>query len=201
MLVLVRFVIMSTSNFLFVVWLCFALARSTVFEHEISNGTASFNPKGVVVSNLYIMPQAVKDLIRSNEIIRESYSSALAGSAQVLSLMWLRTINSYQSTYDVSFFTAIGNLYNDGGLPRFYRGLPVALVQGPLARMGSIVSNTLGDRMHSYNTAYLRNLTGSLAASPWVLLRPLLELSPAAIGSVLSGLWRVLLMPLDTIKV
>ena len=171
------------------------------------NTSAHSVKKGIVVSNLYTMPSTFKDMIRSNELIRESYSSAVAGSAQVITLMWLRTINSYQSNYDVSFFTALRNLYEDGGLSRFYRGLPVALVQGPLSRMGSIVSNTLAIQINTYNKLYLYNISNNasniniIPTTVWVLLRPLFELSPAAIGSVLSGLWRVFLMPLDTIKV
>ncbi len=67
------------------------------------------------------------NLVKQNELVRESVSSATAGAVQVLSLLWLRTIVSYQSNYGVSFSTAIRELYSDGGFARFYRGLTLIL--------------------------------------------------------------------------
>lgn len=130
---------------------------------------------------------AVSDVLGSNVIVREGLSGAAAGAVQVLSLMWLRTIVSYQSNYDVGFFNAVQTLYSDGGIGRFYRGLSMALVQGPLSRFGQITANEIATAATAY-----------LAEVPWYKS---LNISPAALGSVLSGLWRVILMPIDTIKV
>ncbi|KAI2491557.1 mitochondrial carrier protein [Fragilaria crotonensis] len=66
---------------------------------------------------------------------------ALAGVIQVLTLMWVRTVINYQSRYGASFFQAVTTLMNDGGIPRFYRGLSFALVQAPLARFVSTAAN------------------------------------------------------------
>ena len=61
-------------------------------------------------------------------------SSAVAGSVQVLSLMWLKTIVNYQYRYGGSISKAVTELYNQGGLSRFYRGLSFAIIQGPLGK-------------------------------------------------------------------
>lgn len=66
---------------------------------------------------------------------------AIAGVAQVLALMWIRTITSYQCRYGTSFTKALVILLNDGGIPRLYRGLPFALIQAPLARFVSTAAN------------------------------------------------------------
>ena len=66
---------------------------------------------------------------------------ALAGLAQVITLMWLRTIVNYQSRYGTTFAQAFITLINDGGIRRLYRGLMFALIQAPLARFVSTAAN------------------------------------------------------------
>ena len=61
-------------------------------------------------------------------------TGAMAGVVQVLSLMWLRTIINHQCRYGTTMKQAIRILYNEGGIPRFYRGLSFALIQAPLSR-------------------------------------------------------------------
>ena len=68
-------------------------------------------------------------------------SGFVAGVIQVLTLMWLRTTVNYQYRYGVSMMIAIRELYRQGGINRFYRGLPYAIIQGPLARFGGIAAN------------------------------------------------------------
>ena len=130
---------------------------------------------------------SISSVLNNNVILREGLSGATAGGIQVLTLMWLRTIVSYQSNYDVGFFTAVQNLYSDGGIGRFYRGLSMALIQGPLSRFGQITANEIA--------------TGVIEYCATVSMFNFISVSPAALGSVLSGLWRVVLMPIDTIKV
>jgi hypothetical protein len=206
-----------------------------------------------VVSTLYTLPDGLKAYINSNRVLRTGLSGAAAGSVQVATLMWLRTVTSYQSSYDVSFMDAVATLYADGGVERFYRGVSFALVQGPLSRFGSIVSNSVAETVLESNETYIVWLNetlrlgapdlssireqddfagtqsgGLLSTSMEVSLSRALtavtrqyaalymatadgvvtlnkvavqQLSPAAVGSVLSGLWRVFLMPLDTLKV
>jgi hypothetical protein len=68
-------------------------------------------------------------------------AGAIAGIVQVLTLMWLRTIMSYQCRYGTTFSQALVTLLRDGGISRLYRGLSFALVQAPLARFVSIAAN------------------------------------------------------------
>ena len=55
--------------------------------------------------------------------------------------MWLRTTMNYQYANGTSTLTALRTLYKDGGIPRFYKGLAPALIQGPLSRFGDTAAN------------------------------------------------------------
>jgi hypothetical protein len=68
-------------------------------------------------------------------------SGALAGIVQVLTLMWLRTIMTYQLRYGTSFSQSLHTLLRDGGIARLYRGLPFGLIQAPLCRFVSTAAN------------------------------------------------------------
>lgn len=100
-------------------------------------------------------------------------------------MMWLRTAVNYQYRYGVGIAEAMISLYNDGGIPRFYKGLAFALLQGPLSRFGAVAANEgsteLIKLLKLNNEFYNLNLS-------------------TALGSILSSLWRVLLMPIDTCK-
>ena len=64
-------------------------------------------------------------------------SGALAGVVQVSSLMWLRTAMNYQyANGGNGTLATVATLYEEGGLPRLYRGVQYALVQNPLSRFG-----------------------------------------------------------------
>jgi hypothetical protein len=54
--------------------------------------------------------------------------------------MWLRTTVNYQYRYGVTMMEALRELNRQGGVQRFYRGLPYALIQGPLAKFGGTTS-------------------------------------------------------------
>lgn len=49
-----------------------------------------------------------------------------------------------QYRYGTTTTQALRTLYKEGGIPRFYRGLLPALVQGPLSRFGDTAANTGG---------------------------------------------------------
>ena len=102
--------------------------------------------------------------------------------ANVACLMWMRTTVNYQYRTGSSFFTALKTLYADGGIPRFYRGVLPALVQGPLSRFGDTAANV-----------------GILAVLQETAPNLPLPLMTAA-GSITAGLWRILLMPIDSSK-
>mgnify|MGYP001810170715 CR=1 FL=1 len=101
---------------------------------------------------------------------------------QVISLMWLRTVINYQYRHGVSMFAAIEQLFKEGGVGRFYQGVTYALIQNPLSKFGSVAANE-GSR------ALLLLARGH--ASP---------LLASVLGTILSMVWKVLLMPLETAK-
>ena len=111
-------------------------------------------------------------------------SGAAAMGCQVMSLMWLRTTMNYQYRFGTNTSTAIKHLYKDGGIRRFYRGVGPALIQGPLSRFGDTAANAgmlefLNSREDTKNLpVVVKTMSASLAAA----------------------LWRVNLMPIDTVK-
>ena len=71
-------------------------------------------------------------------------SGALAGVVQVSSLMWLRTAMNYQyANGGNGTLSTVATLYEEGGLPRLYRGVQYALVQNPLSRFGDAAANAI----------------------------------------------------------
>lgn len=127
-----------------------------------------------------------------SEILKEAGGRALGGGlpgamamgVQVVSLMWLRTTMNYQYRYGTSTSEALKALYKDGGVLRFYRGLGPALFQGPLSRFGDTASN-----------AGMLSLLNQYEST---------EKLPVAVktgaASVAAGVFRIVLMPIDTFK-
>ncbi|CAM9459647.1 unnamed protein product [Phaeothamnion confervicola] len=107
---------------------------------------------------------------------------AAAGAVQVVTLMWLRTVVNYQSRYGTSLAEALAALYKQGGVRRFYRGVSFAILQNPLSRFGLTAANEAA-------AVLMENLP------PWV---PVAAATWAA--SLMAGLWRLFLTPLDTCK-
>lgn len=100
-------------------------------------------------------------------------SGFIAGAIQVVTLMWLRTTVNYQYRYGVSMVAAIRELYRQGGIPRFYRGLPYAILQGPLARFGGIAANDASIVFAAYLTGESDLMSSSMLST--------------AIGAILAG--------------
>lgn len=107
-------------------------------------------------------------------------SGALAGVAQVLLLMWLRTTMNYQYRNGGGTMAALNALYEEGGFQRFYRGVQFALVQTPLTRFGDTAANS--------------GVLALLATSDL----PISVRTLAASGA--ASLWRITLTPVDTYK-
>ena len=91
---------------------------------------------------------------------------------------------NFQYRNGVSFPVALRTLYADGGIPRFYRGVAPALLQGPLSRFGDTAANTgvmtLMDSMDSTRDLAVGFKTVAASAS--------------------AALFRIFLMPIDTVK-
>jgi Mitochondrial carrier protein len=111
-------------------------------------------------------------------------AGALAAVVQVCTLMWLRTCMNYQYRYGGNLITSFQTLYQEGGIGRLYQGLPFAIVQGPLTRFGDTAANV-----------------GILSLLESIPLTQSLPLPIKTLcGSVAAGLWRIVLMPIDTSK-
>lgn len=127
-----------------------------------------------------------------NAILKKASKKALGGGkagasaavVQVLSLMWLRTSMNYQYRYGGNLFSSLNTLWQEGGVPRLYQGLPFALVQGPLTRFGDTAANV--------------GILALLESTPETQSLPLPV--KTLIGSLSAGLWRIILMPVDASK-
>ncbi|CAM9483654.1 unnamed protein product, partial [Hapterophycus canaliculatus] len=111
-------------------------------------------------------------------------SGAAAAVVQVLSLMWLRTTMNYQYKNGGSTLNALETLWEEGGIPRLYRGISFALVQGPLSRFGDTAANV--------------GVLALLEAFESTKSLPLPVKSAA--GSIAAGVWRIALTPIDAYK-
>lgn len=131
--------------------------------------------------NLIYRSSYVSEIVKSS--VRSGLSGAFAGMVQVLALMWLRTAVNYQYRYGVSMGRSVRDLYAQGGLYRFYRGLSFALLQGPLAKFGASCANELSVQISKlcFSEKYYLGLS-------------------TIMGGILSGLWRFLIMPIDMCK-
>ena len=120
--------------------------------------------------------------------LKKAFKGGIAGSSamalQVGSLMWLRTTMNYQYRYGTPFFKTLQILYKDGGLRRFYRGVGPALIQGPLSRFGDTAAN-IGVLVFLEENESTKDINIGIKTS---------------IASFVAALWRINLMPLDTIK-
>lgn len=123
-----------------------------------------------------------------NDILQRSVDKAIGGglsgsmamATQVTTLMWLRTIMNYQYVNGTNFKTSFKTLYSKGGIMRLYRGYPIAIINAPLFRFGDTAANI-----------------GVLEATKHLDLPLSIKTGIASIG---AASWRVILMPLDTIK-
>ncbi|KAK4047922.1 hypothetical protein OIV83_005106 [Microbotryomycetes sp. JL201] len=111
-------------------------------------------------------------------------AGALAMVIQVLSLMWIRTIMNYQYRFGGTLTESAKKLYAEGGVARFYSGVGPALVQGPIARFGDTAANA--------------GILALLSSNPFLNKLP----SPlkTVFASVAGALFRMVLMPIDTLK-
>ena len=71
---------------------------------------------------------------------QETYNCALsgmyAGTLQMSSLVWLRTINKTQYKYGTGFSETFKSLYGNGNMIRLYRGFFPAVIDNSLCRFG-----------------------------------------------------------------
>jgi len=133
-----------------------------------------------------------KEKLDAAGVLKKALSRAaqggLAGAAamtiNVCTLMWMRTTVNYQYRYGTSTTQALKALYADGGIPRFYKGLIPALLQGPLSRFGDTAANTGA-------VALLDSMESS---------KDLPVAAKTVFASACAAVFRIFLMPIDTVK-
>jgi hypothetical protein len=138
------------------------------------------------------MSSAAKEPLQWNEVLNKAAASAMRGGtagacamgANVACLMWMRTTVNYQYRNGTSFPVALRTLYADGGIPRFYRGVAPALIQGPLSRFGDTAANT-----------GMLTLLDSMDATKDMSVG-----IKTVAASTAAALFRIFLMPVDTVK-
>ncbi|EFJ44445.1 hypothetical protein VOLCADRAFT_82831 [Volvox carteri f. nagariensis] len=157
--------------------------------HQARHAPAPAQLPIVAASPAESAPSKTKPL---SEVLSDAGRKSLGGgipgmvamATQVLSLMWMRTTINYQYRYGTDTMTAFRTLYKEGGIPRFYRGLGPALIQGPLSRFGDTAANA--------GTLALLDSYESSKGLP-VGVKTL-------VASSAAGAFRILLMPVDTCK-
>lgn len=155
-----------------------ATATATA-KDEQDNPSTNVSPPSITMTDSSLTFQEILSQA-SKKALSGGKAGATASVVQVLSLMWLRTSMNYQYRYGGSLSSSLSELYKEGGIPRFYQGLPFALVQGPLTRFGDTAANV--------------GILALLDASPLPLF------VKTGMGSICAGLWRIFLMPIDTSK-
>lgn len=121
-------------------------------------------------------------------IMERSIQSGISGAAamgiNVATLMWMRTTINYQYVHGTGTLQTMKTLYKEGGIPRFYRGVMPALLQGPLSRFGDTAANT--------GTIIALDSNETTKKLPiW---------AKSACASLMAATFRITLMPIDTIK-
>merc|ERR1712205_255093 len=142
------------------------------------------------ISNLAAKKQEEKKEVKFGDVMKKASQKAFrggvagfaAGVIQVGSFMWMRTTMNYQYANGGTLGNALKTLYKEGGIKRFYRGLPYAIIQNPMSRFGDTAANT-----------------GILAALE--AFYPQMPV-PVMTGFASAGgaSWRIFLTPVDTFK-
>lgn len=126
--------------------------------------------------------------INVQKVVRDALGGGVPGMvamvAQVTTLMWLRTTMNFQYAHGTTMKHAMRTLYSQGGIPRFYTGYTVALLQGPLSRFGDTAAN-MGMLSLMEQSEQTRQLPIAVKT---------------AFASITAAAFRIVLMPIDTCK-
>ena len=104
----------------------------------------------ISISNLAAKKQEEPKKVNFGDVMKKASQKAFrggvagfaAGVIQVGSFMWMRTTMNYQYANGGTLGNALKTLYKEGGIKRFYRGLPYAIIQNPMSRFGDTAANT-----------------------------------------------------------
>lgn len=120
--------------------------------------------------------------LSASKAFKGGVAGSAAGVLQVLVFCWLRTAMNVQQKEGGGLQETLRRLFAEGGIPRLYSGVGIALIQAPLSRFGDTAANT-----------------GALAVCA-AFLPGLSTAGATAVGSAAGALWRILLTPLDALK-
>jgi hypothetical protein len=115
--------------------------------------------------------------------LRGGLAGMLAAVLQVICLLWLRTAMNRQYFYGGTLHQSLVSLWTEGGIARFYSGVSIALLQTPLARFGD---------------TFLQTATTAVLGMPGTTVH---GGSIGMIVATLGAFWRLVIAPLDTLKV
>eukprot|EP00440_Ansanella_granifera_P025257 gb/GFBE01027432.1/.p1 GENE.gb/GFBE01027432.1/~~gb/GFBE01027432.1/.p1 ORF type:complete len:286 (+),score=43.40 gb/GFBE01027432.1/:1-858(+) len=130
-------------------------------------------------------PGHMRERAVSSSALAAASSNAFKGGIAAMSVqmacvpafMWMNTVTNYQYRHGGRVGAVIRQLWAEGGVARFYRGLLPALLHSPTLRFGSLAANE-----------------GLLAAAGTTGLSPC---ASAVLASGTAAGFRVLLMPMD----
>ena len=110
----------------------------------------------------------------SSDTLQCAFSGMFAGTLQTGSLLWLRTINKNQYKYGSQFAPTMRILYNDGNIPRFFRGFTPAIIDNALCRFGDAYIYCYINKHYSDLSLHKKSTLMSLLTTPHkMLLTPL----------------------------
>jgi hypothetical protein len=157
-------------------------AGSTCADGEIS----PYGVREIVVQqDEMVASQPVLVLRRAMERAMQSgIAGAEAMTVDIFLLMWLRTTMNYQYRHGTTTRATLAELWRQGGVRRFYRGVGFALFEGPFSRFTSTATN-----MASFEI--LNNFEGTKDMS---------IATKTAFASTASGILRLAYFPIDTCK-
>jgi hypothetical protein len=119
-----------------------------------------------------------------NRALSAAFRGGIAGFVamilQVILLMWLRTVVNFQYRNNVGILEAFQMLWDEGGFRRFYQGITIALLMGPISRFGDSAANEGMKDLLKGTTLKLELVT--------------------LCASFAASLWRVFLTPMDNLK-
>ena len=108
--------------------------------------------------------------------LKTGLGGSFAMSTQITLFYWLKTTTTYQYKTGISTSDAFKYLYNTGGFRRFYNGCIPSLIMGTSCRFGDVISYKYLEKQNHLS-----------------------QIQKSSLASLSSMVWRINLMPLDTL--
>ena len=108
--------------------------------------------------------------------LKPGLGGSLAMSTQITLFYWLKTTTTYQYKTGISTSEAFKYLFNSGGIRRFYNGYVPSLIMGTSCRFGDVISYKYLEKQNNLS-----------------------QIQKSSLASLSSMIWRINLMPLDTL--